>query len=182
MRIFISWSRERSHKVASALEMWIPKVIQATKPWLSSANIDAGVRWGPELTNALDDVNFGILCLTPDNTDEAWLLFEAGALSKVVLHSRVVPYLIGFESRELRGPLSQFQNVQADAVGTFQLLESINETLDERRVSADVLAESFKMWWPSFEAELDAALRMSPVTNPVHAELWRICLAKYWIS
>ena len=39
MDVFISWSGERSRAAAEALRGWLPKIINAIKPWLSSADI-----------------------------------------------------------------------------------------------------------------------------------------------
>ena len=97
MRVFISWSGSRSNSLATFLEQWIPRVIQVVEPWVSSASIDPGTRWSDEVSRALEDLQFGILCLTPENLTSPWILFEAGALSKIVLKSHVVPYLFGFE-------------------------------------------------------------------------------------
>jgi hypothetical protein len=68
--IFISWSLERSKKVAEALYEWIPMVIQSAKPWMSSADIDKGSRGLQEMAKALDGIKVGISCLTPENPEE----------------------------------------------------------------------------------------------------------------
>jgi hypothetical protein len=47
MRVFISWSQERSRIVARALYDWLPAIIQSLEPWMSSADIGAGVQWSP---------------------------------------------------------------------------------------------------------------------------------------
>jgi DNA-binding XRE family transcriptional regulator len=166
MRIFISWSGERSGRVATVLQAWIPRVVQAVRPWLSSASIDPGARWGAEVSEALQDLQFGVLCLTPENITAPWVLFEAGALSKSVSESRLVPYLVGFEARELEGPLAQFQNVQADRRGTYQLVTAINAAAGERGVSSDVLGESFDVWWPRLEPQLREIAAASPAETP----------------
>lgn len=44
MKVFLSWSGERSRLVATALHEWLPQVINAVEPFISS-NIDAGARW-----------------------------------------------------------------------------------------------------------------------------------------
>lgn len=154
MKVFISWSGERSGQVATALAGWLPKVIQATKPWLSSASIDAGARWGEEVGRALEELQCGVLCLTPENLESPWILFEAGALSKAVSASRVIPYLLGFEPRQIGGPLSQFQAVRADEEGTRRLLIALNAAAGGPVGSQEALEESFEVWWPKLQPEL----------------------------
>ena len=45
MKVFISWSGERSRKVAELLDEWLQCVIQAVKPFMSSKGIERG-RYG----------------------------------------------------------------------------------------------------------------------------------------
>ena len=82
MKVFISWSGERSRSIAEALREWLPDVIQAVKPWLSAEDIDKGARWSSDLAHELEDAHVGVICLTPENLEEPWIHFEAGALSK----------------------------------------------------------------------------------------------------
>lgn len=42
MKVFISWSGERSHALGDALHDWIPLVLHYVEPWLSQADIEAG--------------------------------------------------------------------------------------------------------------------------------------------
>lgn len=65
MKIFISWSGERSQKIAELFKDWIQCVIQAAKPWISSHDVDRGALWYTEISKTLADSQFGILCLTP---------------------------------------------------------------------------------------------------------------------
>ena len=53
-------------------------------PWLSSADIDKGDRWGAALAHQLDEATFGIICLTRENLGRPWILIEAGAMSKTL--------------------------------------------------------------------------------------------------
>ena len=82
MDIFISWHGKRSHAVAVALRDWLPLIVNAFKPWLSSADIDKGARWRTELATKLGSVTAGIFCLTPSNLTAPWLIYEAGAISR----------------------------------------------------------------------------------------------------
>jgi hypothetical protein len=38
VKIFISWSGDRSHQLAQALHGWLPLVLPYVEPWLSQAN------------------------------------------------------------------------------------------------------------------------------------------------
>jgi hypothetical protein len=128
MRIFISWSREPSRTVAEALRDWLPDVIQTLDPWMSSMDIPAGARWNTEIAEALAPTKIGILCVTQENQQEPWVLFEAGALAKTVKDALVCPYLIQMHAADLKeGPLTQFQVKLADRKGTFELLSTINQ-------------------------------------------------------
>lgn len=80
MIVFISWSGALSEAFADLLSNWLPDVIQRVKPWISSQDIDKGSLWSSELTEALA-TTIGVLCVTQENKDAPWLLFESGALS-----------------------------------------------------------------------------------------------------
>src|SRR5215203_5752571 len=109
MKVFISWSGDRSNQVARALRTFLGDVNQAIEPWMSETDINAGSRWGADLARQLEESNFGIICLTPESLSSSWLMFEAGALSKSVQGGRVCPYLIGVGRHEIQVPLAQFQ-------------------------------------------------------------------------
>jgi hypothetical protein len=63
MKVFISWSKQVSQQVAEALRDWLPLVIQDVEPWMSKADLEAGVRWGQELSARLQEIDFGIVCI-----------------------------------------------------------------------------------------------------------------------
>ena len=153
MKIFVSWSGERSKPVASALKRWLPDVIQTLDVWMSAHDIDAGAKWNGELDAILQSSNFGILCLTAENQSAPWILFEAGALSKTPKIARVIPYLVGLNPTDVQFPLAQFQGVQADKDGTYRLLQSINEA-GSLGISPEKLERAFARWWPDLDKEL----------------------------
>ena len=154
MKVFISWSRERSKVVAEALRQWLPDVIQSVEPWLSSQDIEAGARWGDEVARELTETSFGIVCLTAENQTAPWILFEAGALAKTLDKSRVVPYLIGLEPTDVqRGPLAQFQGKRANKTETWGLVRTINRTL-EHPLQDDQIKRTFERWWPDLDEKL----------------------------
>ena len=44
MKVFISWSGDRSKYIAETLQEWLRRVLQATEPWIST-QIDKGLVW-----------------------------------------------------------------------------------------------------------------------------------------
>ena len=154
MQVFISWSGQRSKRVAEALRDWLPSVIQSVEPFMSASDIEIGSRWSNDVGMHLEKAQFGLICLTQDNLEAPWLLFEAGALSKSVADSRVVPYLYGVTITHLQGPLSQFQAVVADKNSTLDVTKSINEALGENGLEQERLERAFETWWPQLEKAL----------------------------
>lgn len=67
MKVFISWSGERSRKVAELLDDWLQCVIQAPEPWMSSKDIDRGALWFTEISDQLAGTGIGIVCLIKEN-------------------------------------------------------------------------------------------------------------------
>jgi TIR domain len=125
-RVFISWSKARSKAVAEALYDWLPTVMQNVETWMSTADINKGTKWREVLTGELATANFGIICLTPENLTEPWLLFEAGALSKTA-GSRIWTYLFDLEFTDVKDPLSEFQHTLATREDTLLLVRSISQ-------------------------------------------------------
>ena len=117
MRVFLSWSGERSRLLADALRGWLRPVIQSIDPWMSAEDLSKGTRWGLDLATQLEDTDFGLLCVTRENTDTPWLLFEAGALSKKE-QARVIPILLDIEPIQLKGPIRQFNAATAYGRGS----------------------------------------------------------------
>jgi len=110
MKIFLSWSGPKSQGVAIALRDWLPSVIQSVQPYVSSEDIDKGARWSTDIAKELEDSTFGILCVTKENIEAPWLLFEAGALSRWMDKSFVCPLIFDLKRAEVKGPILQFQS------------------------------------------------------------------------
>lgn len=155
MKIFISWSGERSQALAEALRAWLPLVLHYAKPWFSTSDIKSGGRWGIEIAKELQDTNFGILCVTKDNLDAPWLLFEAGALAKSIDDGCVIPLLLDLEKSDLSGPLTQFQAEKIDIEGIKKLVDSLNKAA-AAAVPDDTLQPLFTALWASFEEKVEA--------------------------
>src|SRR5262245_54727881 len=99
MKVFLSWSGDLSHKVAMALQGWLPLVIQTLEPFVSTEDIEKGARWSVTLDEQLKLSSYGILCITHENINAPWLNFEAGALSKNV---KISPFLFGIDRSDIK--------------------------------------------------------------------------------
>src|SRR4029077_10602472 len=135
MKGFLSWSGKTSREVAQAFHDWLPFVIQAVKPFISTGDIDKGKRWSDVLSTELNETAYGILIITPDNFDKPWIHFEAGAISKAVDKAFVSPFLFNIDPLRIVGPLSQFQATVNEPDDILRLLSSINRRLpDDQRL------------------------------------------------
>jgi hypothetical protein len=171
MDVFISWSGPRSGAVAEALKNWLPQIINALKPWLSSTDIDKGARWGVDVATKLEISKAGIICLTPGNLRSEWILFEAGALSKTLQNTFVCPLLISMEPADVKGPLAQFQATRATRDDVHKLLKTLNAGLEDATRRSDAqIDESFEVWWPKLEASLKALPPDDVTARPTRTE------------
>ena len=158
MKVFISWSGDVSQAFAASLAKWLPNVIQAVEPFFSRDDIRKGTGWLARLNRELEQTDFGILCVTSDNKDAAWLLFEAGALAKKVQESHVCPLLIGIDSSQLKGPLSQFQATVATRDDMLKLVRDINSAKGEKPLINDnQLMTAFEKNWSDLEEVINTA-------------------------
>jgi len=139
--------------VAEALRDWLPFVLNAVDPWMSAEDIEAGAKWQGVVSGKLQESNFSIICLTPENLNAPWVLFEAGALSKHD-QSRVCTYLFSLEYQDVKPPLSQFQHSRANKDDTRKLVADINKHLGDAALPADRLTVAFDKWWPDLDAKL----------------------------
>ena len=155
MKLFLSWSGDVSHQVAKALYDWLPYVLQAIKPTMSSQDINKGERWNEKLAEDLQDAQYGIICLTHYNLNKPWINFEAGSLSKFVDQSYVYPFLFHVDKCAISGPLLQFQSTIYEKEEVLTLVCSINQTLPpQEQVEPEILRETFETWWPKLEKAL----------------------------
>lgn len=157
-KVFISWSGDQSRKLAESLRQWLPGVLQFVKPYFTPDDIEKGARWGPDITKELDESQVGIICLTKDNLDKPWILFEAGALSKSFDKAKVCTVLFGVDTTDLKGPLTIFQHTRFEETDFKKLVKSINATAGDDKLDDGVLDSVFKMWWPQLEEKIAATL------------------------
>jgi TIR domain len=153
MKVFISWSGSKSHKVALIFRDWLPSVIQSIVPYVSSEDIDKGARWSTDIAKELENSTFGILCVTKDNINAPWLSFEAGALSKTMDKSFVTPFLFDIRRSEVNGPMLQFQSTIFEKEDIRKMVKSLNKASGEHAIPANRLEKTFEVWYPRLEDE-----------------------------
>lgn len=162
MKVFLSWSGELSKEVALVLRSWLPSVLQAVEPYVSSEDIRKGNRWSSEIASELENTTYGIIVLTPENIEAPWINFETGALAKTVDNSLVAPFLFGIKNSDVKGPLTQFQATLYDKGDIKKLLFGINEAMLTRSLAESRLEIIFEKWWPDLKEQLDKLLSNMP--------------------
>lgn len=153
MKIFISWSGDRSKALAQALRDWLPLVLHYVKPWLSDTDVAAGSRWAQEVAQELEASNIGIICVTPENLGSSWVLFEAGALAKSMQVAKVIPLIFDLDFSDIAGPLAQFQAKKAERDGIGEIIYSINQA-SENPIDQGQTERLFSALWPEFENQI----------------------------
>lgn len=172
MKVFISWSGDKSRAVATALHEWIPGILNNAKPWMSDLDIESGQDWNQRITGELRATSFGIICVTPENQARPWLNYEAGALSKQVDgdDTRVAPLLIDFTNpTDLTGPLTKFHARLANRDGIRRLVFDINNQLPEP-LRDEILSRTFDALWPQLSKELDQINGTHPSPQAIRRE------------
>lgn len=159
MKIFICWSGARAFSLADTLVRWLPRVVdEVEKPFLSS-QIRAGTRWFEEVAGALNASHAGLVCLTPENRDAAWIQFEAGALTLAV-KGILYTYTHNVPPERMPDPLKPFQSSTTTRESTWHMVKSIAQQAGREGLQDEAaLAARFEQAWPELErviADLDA--------------------------
>jgi hypothetical protein len=162
MRVFVSWSGDRSRAVAQHLHWWLQCVLQSTKPWISTSGIDRGSIWFSEIASQLHEAKVGIIVLTLENREKPWISFEAGALAKGLSTNRVCTFLVDLRPSDVTGPLAQFNHTLPDSDGVLRLIQTLNVASGESSLDDSVLRSVFATYWHQFETGFQEALHNHP--------------------
>ncbi|WP_080761740.1 toll/interleukin-1 receptor domain-containing protein [Aeromonas hydrophila] len=168
MKVFLSWSGERSRLVATLLDEWLRCVLQAIRPWISTKDIDRGALWFNEIQDQLQDTTTGIICLTQENKERPWILFEAGALAKGLSTSRVCTLLVDLKPSDIKDPLAQLNHTLPDRENMFELVRTLNNRLANHALDPRILETVFNTYWMQFEQDFKVILeRTKSPENPI---------------
>lgn len=155
MKIFVSWSGPRSGAVAEVLKEYLPIINNAFDPWLSSADIAKGSRSTVEIADALNSARAGIICLTPNNLTEPWILFEAGAVSKTVEKPLACTLLVDLEPSDVSKPLGDFQHTRLKEKELLQLVKTLNKAIGDAAMEEAHIVKAFNLCWPELSQRLE---------------------------
>ena len=115
MKIFISWSKEKSSELAHSIDDFLKGMFRdKIASWISDENIVSGTRPMTEIKKALTTCDKGIFCLTKNNYESPWIMYEAGAMSMHESANNENAILtILFDNLKIEkvkdGPLGQYQ-------------------------------------------------------------------------
>ena len=154
--IFISWSGEYSKNIGNALNDLLKNCLPNTKTFFSP-NIEAGKKWFAEIEHNLNDADAGLLIVTPDNLNQPWLLYEAGAIAGSLGEKKAIPLLIGFASTDITGPLSALQAKHLDKNNLKSIIKQLNQ--DFKCVEQSVCDNYFDKFYDDFEKEMNTIIQ-----------------------
>lgn len=151
MNLFISWSGLLSKEIAELLKDWIKITIQATNPWISSEDIDKGSQWFNKISDQLKTTKIGLICITSDNKNKPWLLFEAGALFKGLNNSKIMTFLVNIKHSDVKDPLAKFNHTLPSKEDVKKMMKTINNELGDQKLDHSVFEKVFEKNWSDFD-------------------------------
>ena len=130
--IFISFSGRKSKEIAFALKKWLSLIFREVE-FVVSADIPKGNFWIDNLNKHLRLSIAGILCVTRDNYQEPWLMFEAGALmTKHEQGCQAIPFVLDEKPDEI---IAFLQNTPLSVVQTTSYRVKSGEKPSDKKLS-----------------------------------------------
>lgn len=157
MKVFIAWSGDQSKQIAEAIHWWLPHVLSFAQPYFSPVSI--GKIWNVEISRELGQSKIGIIAMTAEGLTSPWIMFEAGAIARVIEQGGLVcPILFNIKTTELVGPLSHFNSIEFKQKEVRELVAAINKAVPEEAREPSFVDEAFNKWWPDLEQKVQAIL------------------------
>jgi len=151
VKVFVSWSGDKSFQLAERLVEWLPTIVPSVRVFYSS-DIGGGYLWLNKLLQELTDAEYGIVCVSKENQQSQWLHFEVGALwQRAGKDIPVCPLLLDLPTKDLKGPLAFFQAREFNEQGLRSMCAEI-----AKKAGLDDLQfrRNFKAAWAQIETEL----------------------------
>lgn len=134
MKVFISWSGNKSKHVAEVLKSWLEDFVfefLTIEFFFSDSDIEIGEQWLNRLNSELESTSIGIICISKENQTSPWIIFEAGCIFKALEKNRIIPFVIDFDKADLSSPISSFQSVNFNKEDISKMVSSIFAALDK---------------------------------------------------
>jgi hypothetical protein len=125
---------------------------------VSTRDLDRGSVWFGEINDQLKDTTVGIICLTQENKNRPWILFEAGALIKGLSSSRVCTLLVDLAPKDIEDPLAQFNHTFPNRESMRALVDTLNNQMGSNGLDHRTLDTVFDTYWGQFEASFHKIL------------------------
>ncbi|MGK7955998.1 MAG: methyltransferase domain-containing protein [Crocosphaera sp.] len=133
-QIFISWSGSLGKLIAEYLYSDLFSYADL-RPWISSHNIAVGSAWFEETKEALNNSDYGVVCLTPGASKKPWINFEIGWLYGKLNNCKIITF-----GEEIGNPLANLQRRNGLNRDTwFELLREMIPTEDRSDKEIDLL-------------------------------------------
>lgn len=111
MELFLSWSGDRSRKLAEAVRGLLVSLYGGRKIRTHlSADIAKGEPWSDALVNHLRASEAVLICLTPEALASTWITYEAGYIVGRTESPRVFTLLYEVTSNDIPDPLRSYQS------------------------------------------------------------------------
>lgn len=162
LSIFISWSKRCSGDIAKEIKQWIEENVAQVSVFISH-EIGAGEKWQRVIDDKLTNADMGIIVLTPENINSAWVLFEAGAIYNK--DGKILPLLCGREAGKIEGPLKNLNYVDFSKKGIKKLLEQINTQLG-LSMTDNAIKNSIEGTWANLEGKIAPLIEKSKIHIP----------------
>jgi hypothetical protein len=166
VKVFISWSGERSRVAARELHEWLQLIMPTIEPWMSDTDLDKGSRWATGIGERLEEMSAGISVLTQENLSSEWLNFEAGAISKAFGEGRVMTFLLRpLCPTDVPHPLALFQATSRTREDVTKMIMNLNK-LAGSPMKDRILAKQIQAWWPQLDDKLAEIENHAPAGVP----------------
>lgn len=150
MKVFISWSGEKSKQYAAALKDLLESCFHSINVFFSEDDIPKGDNWSKKILEELASSDYCLICATKDSLNSPWINFEAGAMANN--NAKVSAILFDLKNEELKGPLSLFESTKLEEKDFERLMRNINEF---EQVKLNVLEKSFKVFFKEFSEKIN---------------------------
>lgn len=160
MKVFLSWSKKPSEDYAKVIYEYLPMMINIKTEdiFMSKESINLGENGIGKINERLSESGFGLLFMTPNNKNETWLNFEAGAISKGLSTNRVTPLVFDAKTEEVLsgGPIANLQGIGYSKDNLLKIVLDINESLPKELLKDRVIVEkTFSILWSEISKKIN---------------------------